>query len=152
MHRLWHSEAHPVGLGPALQCPFLPTFCLASCCCTQHTLALHVLLLALRKHILFKRNADSEVGLLAFDWLIVLPHMIWTCFPTKLKSPFRLKGSPEKQDLGGKAWSRLWNRMLMCGLLNCVWVDGELLVWILCPLSETHLKTWEDFDLNEILA
>lgn len=42
--------------------------------------------------------------------------------------------------------------MLKSRLLNCVGVDGELLVEILCPLSEIRLETWEDFDLNEILA
>jgi hypothetical protein len=46
-----------------------PTFYLASRCCTEHTLALHVLLLALRKHTLFQMECTSANGLHAFDFL-----------------------------------------------------------------------------------
>ena len=63
----------------------------------QHTLALHVVLLALRKHILFKRNAAAEKGLLSFDNLT--PDEL-DMVSYEMKSPFRLKGSLKNEPWG----------------------------------------------------
>lgn len=63
----------------------------------QHTVALHVVLLALRKHILFKWNAAGEKGLLSFDNLT--PHEL-DMVSYETKSPFRLKGSLKNESWG----------------------------------------------------
>lgn len=86
----WNSDQ----LGGVLPCPHL-LFSLTLL--HQHTLALHVVLLALRKHILFKRNAASENGLLPFDTLT--PDEL-DMVSYEMKSPFRLKGSLRNEPWG----------------------------------------------------
>ena len=87
---------------------------------------MHVLLLALRKHILPKRNAASEDGLLILINGLTPDDLDW--FSHKIEITFQAKMELGKTRPGGKAWSHLGNRMLKCRLLNCVRVGGELLV------------------------
>lgn len=72
-----------------------------------------------------KRNAASESGLLPLD-LLTPDELDMVCY--EMKSPFRLKGSLKNEPWGRETESFMRWECISGRLLNCVRVDGELLV------------------------